>query len=346
MKRFFYYITLSGLFILLLTGCYSSKKITIQVLHPPDKIVFNTPRNLVLINRMLQDTTQRDTLPFKDLKIPLKMYYDLKWKALYGFADVATGSPWVKNVFFDSVFVDSLSFLKKHNLMDFTEREKLMKKNNASVGVDLATMVFSDSIYRSEEFVTDNEEDLGGAWLKVINVDLYARTYWFVYEENKSIPADTMEHTNVLPLSGAGNNYREAFANLPDIKDAISDLAYQTGQHHAYHIFPIWDNVARIYFINSMDQKMKDAELLAKKNQWMEAAAVWRKIALSKNKKKAARAAFNMALASEINDKLDLAESWLKRSLALYDSPITRNYLEIIKERIADYKKMNLKTSE
>ena len=52
-----------------------------------------------------------------------------------------------------------------------------------------------------------------------------------------------------------------------------------------------------------------------------------------------------MALVSEINDKLDVAVSWLQRSLDLEESRITRNYLDILQERIGEYHKMNLKTS-
>ncbi len=347
MKRIAFFILMCGIFLMMLTGCYSTKKITIQVLHPPDRIVFNTPENLVLINRMLRDTSLQDTLHFNDLKMPSKMYNALQWKALYGFADVAYGSPWVKNVFFDSVFVDSVSINRKPGIISFPEREKMFKNDKATIGVDLAIMIFSDSIYRTHEFVySDNPEELDGAWLTVINVDLLVKADWFIYQANNPLPIDTTNHTNVLNLNGAGRSYREAFANLPNVREAIADLAYQAGQQHAYHIFPIWDEVSRIYFINTLDQKMKEAEDLAKKNQWMDAAAIWRDITLSKNKKKAAYAAFNMALASEINDKLDLAESWLKRSLELYGSPVTRNYLDIIRERLKDYKKMNLKTSE
>ena len=182
MKKGVFFIMISGLFLMLLTGCYSSRKVTIQVLHPPEKIVFNTPQNLMLVNRMLQDTSRKDTLHFMDLKIPLKMYYDLGWKALYGFADVASGSPWVKNIFFDSVFVDSVSPVHGPEIIPFSEREQMLKKNQAGVGVDLAKMIFSDSIYKSQEFVTyDEEEDFGGDWLTVLNIDLYIKTHWFIY---------------------------------------------------------------------------------------------------------------------------------------------------------------------
>lgn len=346
MRRFVSMIGIAGILLSMLAGCYTSQKITIQVLHPPEKIIFNTPEDLVLINRELQDTSLQDTLKFNSLKIPLKMYYELKWKTLYGFADVASSSPWVKKVFFDSVFLDSLHFLLKADSMKFHAREKIMTKNQATVGIDLARIVFNDSIYRKHEFVPVNdEEETIGEWLTVVNVDLYLKANWYVYRKNARHFADSLEHTSMLNLNGAGTSYREAIANLPNVREAISDLAYQAGQNEAYHIFPVWDNVQRIYFVNNVDQRMKEAETLAKQNKWMDAAMIWHEIALSKNRKKASKAAFNMALVSEINDKLDLAESWLKRSLELEDDPITRNYLEIIKERQSEYKKMNLKTS-
>jgi hypothetical protein len=68
-------------------------------------------------------------------------------------------------------------------------------------------------------------------------------------------------------------------------------------------------------------------------------------LAYTAGKKLASRAAFNMALVSEINDKLDVAEAWLQRSLDLEESRVARNYLDIIQGRLEDYHKMNLNTS-
>ncbi len=347
MKRpYFFIITLGLFFSVILGGCYSTKQITIQVLHPPEKIIFNTPRNLVLINRLLADTCLYDTLHFNELKIPVKMYQELTWKTFYGFADVATESPWVQNILFDSVFVDSVSPRYIPPALNPVKTDDLLTKNQATVGIDLAKVSFGDSIYSSHEFLLNDEEDGGGAWYFIVNVNLYIQTYWFLYLEKEPEPVDSVKLVDVMTVNGTGLNYQEAVSNLPNIKKVIQDLSYQGGQHYAYRIFPVWDNVTRIYYNDNINKKMKKAAMLAQQSQWMEAATIWRSLAFSKNKSTASRAAFNMALASEINNKLDLAESWLKKSIQLQSSPIAKNYLDIVRERQKDYRKMNINTSK
>ncbi len=327
----------------LLTGCYTTREVGIQVLHPPEKIVFNTPRDIVLLNRMLPVERWQDTLLFHDLKVPVKMYHDLCWKTIYGFTDVAADSPWTNNLLFDSVFVDSIREITPPALA-LEKRDRIMQKNNATTCVDLAGLWLTDSISRQEEFMLSDDGEGGGNWFTVINVILSIRSSWYLYELADSLPVDTRVLFDTLHLSSAGYSYREALANLPNLKKAVYDLASTAGQHNAYRIFPVWDPVTRIYYTGS-NKKMKEAARYAEKNQWIAAALIWKKLAYTAGNKLAARAAFNMALVSEINDKLDVAVSWLQRSLDLEESRITRNYLDILQERIGEYHKMNLKTS-
>ena len=328
--------------VLFLTGCYSTREVGIQVLHPPEKIFFNTSRNIVAVNRMLPVERWNDTLFFHDLKVPVTMYHEIAWKTIYGFTDVASDSPWTDNILFDSVFVDSLEI--RPPPIPVEQRNQIMDKNEAVTCVDLAGLLLSDSIYQEEEFEFSGGEETGGEWFTVVNVILTIQTSWYLYQREDSLPMDSTLLLDTLHLSSAGFSYRDAVGRLPNIRKAIYDLAAMAGQHNAYRIFPVWDPVTRIYYTGS-NRKMKEAARYAEKNQWMAAALLWKKIALTAGKKLAARAAFNMALVSEINDKLDIAVSWLQRSLDLDDTPVTRHYLDILKGRIEDYHKMNLKTS-
>lgn len=325
---------------LLLGGCYTTKEVGIQVLHPPEKIFFNTPRNIVLLNRMLPEDRWDDTLLFHDLKIPVKMYHDLGWNTIYGFTDVAADSPWADELLFDSVFIDSIV----HDLpppLPKEERDKIMQRNDAITCIDLSGIWLTDSIEQEETFmVTDGD----GAWVTIINVNLTLRSAWYLYELDSIFPVDTALLHDTLQLSSTGYSYRDALGRLPNIKKAIYDLASSAGQHNAYRLFPVWDPVTRIYYTGS-NKKMKEAARYAEKGQWIAAALIWKKLAYTAGNKLAARAAFNMALVSEINDKLDVAVSWLQRSLDLEESHITRHYLDILMERIEEYHKMNLKTS-
>jgi len=335
-------LLLSALLLPLLQGCYSTKEVGIQVLHPPEKMFFNTPRNIVLLNRMLPEERWMDTLRFHDLKIPVKMYHELAWNTIYGFADIASDSPWTDEILFDSVFVDSVG-VSVPSPLPREQRDRIMQKNGAITCVDLSDMWLTDSIYKEEEFMIAGDDD-AGSWFTIVNVLLTIRSSWYLYELSDTLPTDAAVLYDTLHLSSAGYSYRDAIGRLPNIKKAIYDLATTAGQHNAYRIFPVWDPVTRIYYTGS-NKKMKEAAGYAEQNKWMAAALIWRRLAYTAGKKLAAKAAFNMALVSEINDKLDVAVSWLQRSLDLEESRITRNYLDILQERLEEYHKMNLKTS-
>ncbi|MBK6994271.1 MAG: hypothetical protein IPH31_04870 [Lewinellaceae bacterium] len=65
-------------------------------------------------------------------------------------------------------------------------------------------------------------------------------------------------------------------------------------------------------------------------------------IALSgDNRKAAGRAAFNMAVASEVSGNLDLALEWATKSWNDYGNKKARNYINIIKARQNDARKVD-----
>ena len=56
------------------------------------------------------------------------------------------------------------------------------------------------------------------------------------------------------------------------------------------------------------------AEKYALNNEWLKAAEIWNKQSRNKNPRMAAKACYNMALACEMEGKLDAAIDWLVQS--------------------------------
>ena len=56
------------------------------------------------------------------------------------------------------------------------------------------------------------------------------------------------------------------------------------------------------------------AEKYALNNEWLKAAEIWNKLSKNKNPRIAAKACYNMALACEMEGKLDAAIDWLVQS--------------------------------
>ena len=86
---------------------------------------------------------------------------------------------------------------------------------------------------------------------------------------------------------------------------------------------------------------MHTANLKVKMDQWQEATELWRNLTDNPNKKLASRACFNMALACEVEDKLELAYEWIKKSNSLYYNTKTDSYKKIIEKRLKNIQRLD-----
>ena len=94
-------------------------------------------------------------------------------------------------------------------------------------------------------------------------------------------------------------------------------------------------HVNRAYYIKGHDD-FEVSKRYVKTNSWDEAAHVWQRLVDSPDIKIAGRAAYNMALANEMNGDLEIAITWAKRSYKECGNKKALNYLHILERRLAD----------
>jgi hypothetical protein len=75
-------------------------------------------------------------------------------------------------------------------------------------------------------------------------------------------------------------------------------------------------------------------------NEWAAAAEIWNKYVNDPDPKIAGWACHNMALAAEMEGDLDAAVEWAKKAYLDYNNKKSRNYINILKNRIADQAKL------
>jgi len=95
------------------------------------------------------------------------------------------------------------------------------------------------------------------------------------------------------------------------------------GEFMGKKVVPTWFPVDRLYY-RSQNRDMLMGEKLALNNEWLKAAEIWNRETKNKNPKIAAKACFNMALACEMEGKLDLGINWLVKSY----TGLTKNDVE------------------
>ncbi len=157
---------------------------------------------------------------------------------------------------------------------------------------------------------------------------------WKIYFPEDFSIIDIYTSIDTIKWIGLDLNCDNALSNLPSPVDMIIESGYRAGKKYGSRIAPIWyDNVKRIYY-TSGNKNMNKACIKVKTDQWQDAAELWRNLTDNPNKKLASKACYNMALACEVEDKLELAYEWIKKSNSLYYNTKTDAYKKIIEKRL------------
>jgi len=138
-----------------------------------------------------------------------------------------------------------------------------------------------------------------------------AKLLWTVVFKSDSLAytykqADTLyyDHTQLESYKGSKD---KTLSNL------VNNSCIYLGNSFGAKMIPTWIPTDRMYY-KSRNSDMLKAEKFAIDQDWLKAAEIWNKQAKNKNRKIAAKACFNMALACEMEGKPDLAIAWLVKS--------------------------------
>lgn len=232
--------------------------------------------------------------------------------------------------------------------LDWPEVSKICRDYNANALVTIES--FDSDNSRSATPHTETRKDKTG---KKYNVTTYrsrqrtnVRIGWRLYDPKTRIIVDEYVTDDYLERSGNGTTERAALNNLPSQLDVTRDVAYNVGIEYGARIAPIYVNVSRAYYHKAKGYKtqMKQAARYLADRDIEKATAIWKKIialTAGSNRKVAGRAAYNMAVASEVNGNLSLALEWAQKAWNDYGNKKARGYINTIKQRQNDARKVD-----
>lgn len=170
------------------------------------------------------------------------------------------------------------------------------------------------------------------------------RIGWRLYDPRTKIIIDEYTTNDYLEKSATGTTERSALNNLPSQVSVTRTVAFNVGHEYGARIAPIYEQVSRQYYgkAKGFKEDMAQAARFVKSREYERAAAVWNKIEATAgdNQKAAGRAAYNMAIASELTGNLDLALDWAKKAYNTYGNKKARNYIQVIEMRQNDARKV------
>jgi hypothetical protein len=151
------------------------------------------------------------------------------------------------------------------------------------------------------------------------------------------------ERDLLLWSSGIQSSHAGAILNLPGISDAWWDMGIVLAQNYTKRLTPQWKKENRnVYIIGKYLQLSEQASTAVQNNGYTRAFNIWEDMLIScrkkGQKKRKSKISHNMAVACEYANMLNESLYWVQKSINYHSTPINRDYLYQIKERIEQSK--------
>jgi hypothetical protein len=237
--------------------------------------------------------------------------------------------------------IDGTGMTMEKPMLSWEEVDKICADNNLN-GILVLEAFDSDNNIRMIQGTT-RIKNKDGVMIDVpeftANANMHLTSSWRIYDRERHKIFDQIMNVNDRGFTGVGPTEQMAASNLPNKRIMLNQTGFAAGTQFGQRISPNWIKVTRSYYKGKGDD-MKFGYRLAKKGSWDKAAQVWNRNSNNSNKKNAGKDCFNMALACEIEGKLDLAKEWATKSYEDYGFKPALYYKGILVNRINDEKKL------
>lgn len=164
------------------------------------------------------------------------------------------------------------------------------------------------------------------------NRELAVSAHWSVFDLFTKKRLDKYNYKDTLYWEATSYSKEDLEDKLPSVERSIRETSYFTAVDYANRIFPGWIREVRYYFVKGNKDFTKAAEL-AKQEKWDQASELWKPYVDYYDKEIASRAAYNLALASELKGQFIKAIGWAERSNQIKQKTRTTNYIYRLKQR-------------
>ena len=293
MKKNLFLISI-GSVLLFLTACTTLQTVSYERLQPADVNFPGQIRKVAIVNNMPSVT--------QDYK-----QVDYKSASLEGDGKVAAEALAQEVVavnYFDQVVVCDNSFRK-----DAEPLERLIPKETVD---DLLRELEVDMLLSMERVNVELKEGIffiPELYVTVPAVDGIVTSVVRAYIKEREEPLFTVQKTDTL-----------CWQLTPKL--SFSDVVKEASEYAAsmpmQNLLPYWVEMERFYY-DGGNVEMRDAGVYVREEEWEEASALWKKAYDQKKGKAKMRAAYNLAVYSEMKNDFDKAREYLDAAYALSD---------------------------
>jgi hypothetical protein len=319
------------LVLILTDSCSTYESIQIQVLKPAQVKITSDINKVLLINHSIYNKSSFTSKTYGNIKNE-NIDSARSDEFFNGLFYVLSNSPRFELVNINPIYIIKANYNESFKSLDWPTIQKLCNDSDA----DAAIVLENFKINYSPKIKLHYFEDQGyfKGTLEMINNSL-----WNIYLPSKNKLEDDYLQKDTLYWDGYGDNDAEVYNQLPEINEAILQSCYYAGIKYGERIAQTWEVKDR-YLIYCNNKDFMQAFNLAKQDKWDEAIEIWKKFPYGKRKRLAAYASYNLAVANETLDQIDLALEWASKSLILNNNKLVEDYIDILEKRKSEKEKI------
>lgn len=342
MKQPSFFILFISIYMIFVTSC-STSSITMKVLVPAQITVPTNIKKLAVTNRSLPGKGEKFNNILEGVLTGegIQVDREASFRCVDGVADVLVSSPRYTVKVPSNLDLRGTGTSEWPIPLDWNEVEKICKDNEADALIALEIFDSNTGIRYSTREAKKKVNDKEITYTEhTATMDIGIMAGWRIYDPVKKSIVDQNIFTDHKFWYGHGEKQEQAFDKLPAQRPCIIEAGKFAGSQYGIRISPVWVSVSRSYYTKGVDD-FATAKLKVRANQWSEAAEIWQKYVSNSDTKIAGRATYNMALACEVDGKLDLAIDWAKKSYSEFKNKSARSYMNTLTQRQADQQKLN-----
>ena len=139
----------------------------------------------------------------------------------------------------------------------------------------------------------------------------------------------------------SGSTPRDVDRRMPNSDHVRNQVVQEAASLYVAEIAPHYKLEDRKIFTSGNSDLVKAKKLIEENGDWQTATDIWYNLASSNNKNTAAKACYNLAVASEYLGKYDLAIEWASKCVETYRMNKAVSYLNLLKERKSQLDSLN-----
>lgn len=340
-------IIILSIYMITFTSC-STSSITMKVLVPAQITVPSNIKSIAVTNRSLPGKGEKFNNILEGVLTGegIQVDREASFRCVDGVADVLVSSPRYTVKVPSNLDLRGLGTAQWPAPLEWNEVEQICKDNDVDALIALEIFDSNTGVRYSTHEAKKKVDDKEVPYTEhKATMDIGIMAGWRIYDPINQSIVDQNIFTDHKFWYAVGEKQDQAYGRLPAQRACIIEAGKFAGSQYGIRISPVWVSVSRSYYTKGTDD-FATAKLKVRANEWAQAAEIWQKYISNSDPKIAGRAAYNMALACEVDGKLDLAIDWAKKSYTEFKNKSARTYMNTLTQRQADQQRLNKQMEE